>query len=189
MQSLACPVVNRLRPELWYKMRLTVPDVVSLAPAQRFRLPKTMVTTKMQDARSFFHTCGNRMRYSSLSMPSDYLIEREEEMEKLEPLSKVLPLCLTEVIQGCGVSAFAVGSEVIFDGPHDELAGRYCLDAAASLGLAFCEFDLVRAHGGDWYCLGIQCAPHLFGCAEETRAAVVERLAVVLAPAERRIAA
>ena len=42
MQSLQCPVVNRLRPELWYKMSLTVPDIVSLAPSQRFRLPRLL---------------------------------------------------------------------------------------------------------------------------------------------------
>jgi hypothetical protein len=188
VQSLACPVVNRPRPELWYKMRLTVPDIVSLAPTQRFRLPRTMVTTRVCDARAFFHACGKRMRYSPLSIPSDYRIESEEEIAKLEPLSKSLPLFLTEVVQGRGVSAFVVGSDVILEGPHDQVAEQHCRNAAVSLGLSFCEFELVNTHSGDWYCLGIQCAPNLFTCAEETRATVADRLAAVVAPAERRMA-
>ena len=193
VESLACPVVNRLRPELWYKMRLGVPDIISLAPAQRFRLPRTIVTTSVAEARSFFHRCGKRMRYSPLSMPSDYLIEREEDMEKLEPLSKTLPLSLTAVVEGHGMSAFVVGSEVVFDGPRHELAARYCLDAASSLGLTFCEFELVLTHSGECFCLGIRYAPSLIWCAEETRAAVVEQLTAILSPSQssdiRRIAA
>jgi hypothetical protein len=193
VESLACPVVNRLRPELWYKMRLGVPDIISLAPGQRFRLPRTMVTSSIAEARSFFHRCGKRMRYSPLSLPSDYLIEREEDVEKLEPLSKTLPLALTAVVEGQGLSAFVVGPEVVFDGPRHELAAQYCLDAAASLGLNFCEFELVLTPGGECYCLSIQYAPSLIWCAEETRAAVVEQLTAILSPSQssgsRRIAA
>jgi hypothetical protein len=193
MQSLTCPVVNRLRPELWYKMRLSVPDIVSLAPTQRLRLPRTMVTTSVQEARSFFHSCGRRMRYSPLSMPSDYLIEREQDVEKLEPLSKTLPLSLTAVVEGRATSAFVVGPDVIFDGPRHEAAARCCLDAASSLGLTFCEFELVFTESGECFCLGIQCAPHLVWCTPETRAAVIDQLAAVLSPAQgvdrRRIAA
>ena len=193
VESLACPVVNRLRPELWYKMRLNVPDIISLAPAQRLRLPRTMVTTSVSQARSFFHSCGKRMRYSPLSMPSDYLIEREEDLEKLEPLSKTLPLALTAVVEGHSMSAFVVGSKVIFDGPRHELAARCCLDAATSLGLNFCEFDLVITPGGECFCFGISYAPSLIWCAEETRSAVVEQLTAILSSSQssetRRIAA
>jgi hypothetical protein len=193
VESLTCPVVNRLRPELWYKMRLSVPDILALVPAHRFRLPRTMVTTSVPEARSFFYSCGRRIRYSPLSVPSDYLIEREEEVEKLEPLSKTLPLCLTAVVEGCGVNAFVVGSEVIFDGPGHGLAARHCLDAASSLGLTFCEFELMLTESGECFCLAIHCTPNLMWCAEETRAAVVEQLAKVLTPAQnadqRRIAA
>ena len=54
VHSLPCPVVNRLRPELWYKGRLTVTDMISMLPGLRFRLPKATVTTKFEDARAFF---------------------------------------------------------------------------------------------------------------------------------------
>jgi hypothetical protein len=193
VESLACPVVNRLRPELWYKMRLGVADIISLAPTQRFRLPRTMVTTSVAEARSFFHSCGKRMRYSPLAMPSEYLIERDEDVEKLGALSKTLPLSLTAVVEGDAMSAFVVGPEVIFDGPGDEIAARYCLEAASSLGLTFCEFELVMTDNGDCVCLGIQYAPSLIWCAEETRAAVVKQLTAILSLSQssdiRRIAA
>jgi hypothetical protein len=133
------------------------------------------------------------MLYSPLSMPSGYLIEREEDVEKLEPLSKTLPLFLTAVVEGRGMSAFVVGSEVVFDGPRHELAAQYCLDAASSLGLSFCEFDLVITHSGECVCLGLQHTPSLIGCAEETCVAVVERLTAILSQSQssdvRRIAA
>jgi hypothetical protein len=183
VHSLACPVINRLRPELWYKMRLGVPDIFSLAPAQRFRLPRTMVTTSIDQARAFFRICGSRMRYSPLSVPSDYPIEREEDLEKLEPLSKTLPLCLTAAVEGHPIRAFVVNSRVIFDGPSHESVAQNCLDAASSLGLAFCEFDLVLTPGGDYFCLGIESAPNLVFCAEETRATVADHLAAALSPA------
>ena len=126
-------------------------------------------------------------------MPADYLIEREEDVEKLEPLSKTLPLALTEVVEGHGMSAFVVGSEVVFDGPRHELAARYCLDAASALGLTFCEFELVLTHSGECVCLGVQHTPNLIYCAEETRAAVVEQLVAVLSLSQgsgmKRIAA
>src|SRR5215510_3395816 len=32
LQNLACPVVNRLRPELWYKASLQVHELVALVP-------------------------------------------------------------------------------------------------------------------------------------------------------------
>jgi hypothetical protein len=189
VHCLPCPVVNRLRPELWYKYRLTVPDIVSLLPAVKFRLPRTMVTTKYHDARAFFRLCHRRIRYSPLSLLSNYTIEREEDLEKLEPLSKTLPLSLTEIVEGETVQAFVVGNTAVFDGTYNEPAARLCLESAATLGLSFCEFDLVKTPAGDWYCLGIQCSPYLFGCSEDTRSILADRLIAVLSATELRRAA
>jgi hypothetical protein len=189
VHSLPCPVVNRLRPELWYKYRLTVPDILALLPSARFRLPRTMVTTKYHDARAFFRLCHRRIGYSPLSLPSNYRIEREEDLEKLEPLSKTLPLSLTEIVEGETIQAFVVGKTAVFDGPYHETAARFCLEAAATLGLSFCEFELVRTPAAEWYCLGIQCSPYLYDCAGETRATIVDCLLAELTAKELRRAA
>jgi hypothetical protein len=189
VHSLPCPVVNRLRSELWYKHRLTVPDIVSMLPTVKFRLPRTMVTTKYHDARAFFRLCHRRIRYSPLSVPSNHLIERDEDLEKLEPLSKTLPLALTEIIDGQTVQAFVVGNTAVFDGAYNEPAARLCLEAATALELSFCEFDLVKTPAGDWYCLGIQCSPYLYDCSEDTRSILADRLITVLSTRELRRAA
>jgi hypothetical protein len=195
MQSLPCPVVNRLRPELWYKMRLSVPDILALVPTLRFRIPRTTVTTRFSDAAAFFEECDNRLTYSPLSMPSVYTLDSRRELEKLEPLSAFLPLSLTEIVPGEPIQAFVVGDEVLFDGEPSpdsstyQQAARYCREAADSLGLTFCEFDLVRTREDDWYCFGIHCMPHLFDCSPETRSAVVDSLLVTLGAATHRRAA
>jgi hypothetical protein len=189
MQSLPCPVINRLRSELWYKSRLCVPDLVSLLPNLRFHLPKTMVTTRYEDARAFFALCGGRVRYSPLSLPSNYVLEEEAEMEKLAPLSKIMPLNLTEIVRGDSVRAFVVGRGVVFDGEPNETAASACLEAAASLDLSFCEFELIRSTDGEWYCFALNCAPYLFQCGDEARAAVIDRLFDALCARNERKAA
>jgi len=192
MQSLDCPVVNRLRPELWYKMRLTVPDLLALVPDIRFRLPRTMVTTRVADAREFYSMSPHGMEYSPLSMPSRYPIRDSAELNKLEPLSGYLPLCLTEIIPGESLRAFVVGGQVVFDGPEESghrQAAEACLDAAGTLGLSFCAFELRRPPDGGWYCLGMECMPDLFAALPETRAAVVENLLIALGAGAARRAA
>lgn len=189
VHRMPCPVVNRLRPELWYKSRLSIPDMISLIPGIKFRLPKMMMTTKFEDACSFFNLCGGRMRYTPLSMLANYVIETREDLEKLEPLSKVLPLHLTEIISGEGRPAFVVGEEAVFDGPFDAAAARCCTEAAAGLGLTFCEFELIKTPGGEWYCYAIHCAPYLFTCGDEARAAITEKLVTILSAKSQRRAA
>ena len=100
-----CPVVNRPGPELWYRSALRAPELVSLVPDLTFRLPRTMVATCFEEARRFFDLAGGRIYYSPLTVPSDYLIDTEQAMQKLERLSEVLPLHLSEVIAGEPVDA------------------------------------------------------------------------------------
>src|SRR5215471_2287731 len=39
LRGLSCPVINRVRPELWYKPFLSVPDLVVLLPCLLFKVP------------------------------------------------------------------------------------------------------------------------------------------------------
>src|SRR5262249_2474106 len=54
LHDLRCPVVNRLRPELWYKTNLNVPDLMSIAPDASLALPRALVTTVSEDGRAFY---------------------------------------------------------------------------------------------------------------------------------------
>lgn len=182
IEALPCPVINRPRPELWYKTRLSPPDMMSLIPTIQLRLPATMVTTRMEDARAFFRACGNRVRYSPLTMSSNYLIETEEHLRKLDSISRLMPLYLGEVVPGETVHAFVVGRHVVFDPP---LAGtgavaEHCRHISDQLGLTFCSVELKQSTSEEWYCLGLDCMPYLFECTDEARDTVVAHLARAL---------
>ena len=185
LRAFTCPVINHLRPELWYRPHLLVTDLIGFVPGIQFKLPRSMVTTRIDDARVFFKACGNRLRYSPLTLPSNYLLDLEENLEKLETLSSLVPLFLSEVIPGVTVDAFVVGPDVIFDPPDGNAAavGRHCVDIATRLGVTFCALRFVKNAGGEWYCLGLDLMPALYECADEVRTAVVGHLANALVSA------
>jgi hypothetical protein len=185
IQSLACSVVNRPGPELWYKSFLKAPELVSLVPDLKFRLPRTMVATCFEDARAFFDLCGGPICYSPLTLASNYFINSEQDVQKLEPLSKVLPLYLSEVVSGDSVDAYVVGTDIVFDGTSDVSAGIHCLEVADTLGLTFCHFHIVQTVAGEQYCLSVDCMPSLFECAAQTRHTIVGHLAGILCSAQQ----
>jgi hypothetical protein len=180
IQELTCPVVNRLQPQLWYKSSLQVHELLSLVPLLSFPLPKSTITTKFEDARVFFEFCGRRMQYSPLTMRSRYTIETEDDLRKLEALSKILPLYLTEMVSGDVADAYVTGDDVVFDGASNDGVSKKCKEIAALLGLTFCQFRFIRTDGDEWYLEGLECMPYLFDCTDETRNVVIERIANIL---------
>jgi hypothetical protein len=180
VESLPCPVINRPGPELWYRSFLRGPELLSIVPDLKFRLPRTLVTTTFEDACAFFDQCGRRMCYSPLTTRSNYFIGTERDLRRLEPLSSVLPLHLSEIISGDPVDAYVVGTRIIFDGGSHASAEALCAEAAASLRLGFCHWRLVCTAEDEWYCLSLDCTPHLFGCAPETRDTIIGSLADIL---------
>ena len=185
LRALTCPVINRVRPELWYKPFLSVPDLVSYLPALQFKTPKTLVATGFEDAQAFFEDCGRRICYSPLTIPSKYAIETGEDLRKLATLSGLLPFHLSEIVPGETGNAYVVGTDVVWESPSgapmpETAVQERCVEIAASLGLTFCELRLLKSNRQEWYCLGVACMPDLFLCAEETRGAISERLANAL---------
>ena len=78
-----------------------------------------------------------------------------------------------------------MGEEVIWDSASDRLKPAaaiqdHCMEIAASLGLMFCEFHLVKPDRDEWYCFGIACMPDLFRCEEETQNLIAGQLADAL---------
>jgi hypothetical protein len=184
LRALSCPVINRVRPELWYKPFLSVPDLVSFLPRLQFKVPKTLVATSSEDAQAFFEECGQRICYSPLTIPSKYPIETGEDLRKLAALSGFLPFHLREVVPGQSGNAYVVGKDVVWESsgaPMPETAVQeHCVEIAESLGLTFCELHLLKSTRNEWYCFGIACMPDLFQCAEDAREAISERLANAL---------
>jgi hypothetical protein len=185
LHALPCPVINRVRPELWYKPFLSSAEMVSFSPGLKFKVPRTLVTTRLEEAEAFFEDCGKRITYSPLTIPSKYPIETAADLKKLGTLSNVVPFHLREVISGDALNAYVVGEEVIWDSAGDRMKPpsaiqEHCVEIAASLGLTFCEFHLVKPDRDEWYCFGIACMPDLFRCEEETQNLIAGQLADAL---------
>lgn len=189
LHSLPCPVVNRLRPELWYKARLSSPHLLALAPGIKFKLPRTRITTSIADAEAFYADVADGLCYSPLSHPSNYVIEDRESFTKLKSLSGLLPFALTEKIAGASLRVVIIGQEAIvvpsIGVELDKLPPQikaHCLELATILGLSFCELDLNKTMDDDWYCLGVDCAPNLFWHEDQLKQEIVEHLVAMLTP-------
>ena len=186
-EVLACPVVNRLRPDLWYKTSLNIPALTALMPDLPFARPRTLVTTSADAARAFHRGLAGPAAYTALSGSSSYPIRDEEDLEKLTALNGTLPLHLTEEVPGQRYEAFVAGGTVTLVGPDGALCSPpppaladRCARVGTHLGLAFFQLSLTEGAGGDWYCLGLDRMPQLYACGSDAQAEIVERLAALL---------
>ena len=184
---LPCPVVNRLRPELWYKTHLHVPEMIALAPGVRFDWPAVRVTTTADATRDFYRRCGGRVRYWPLTQHVPYPVETEADLDKLATLAGTLPLYLCEAVAGERRVAYVVGQHVVAVGPDGARAAalprrvaQRCRDLAGALDLAFCMLSLVVTSAGDWYGLRLDRMPSLIEVGEEARQEIGARLVAVL---------
>jgi hypothetical protein len=187
LDRLPCPVVNRLRPELWYKTHLHVPEIIALAPGTIFRWPAVRVTTTADQARDFHRRCGGRMRYWPLTQHIPYPIESEADLDKLASLAGTLPLYLCETIAGDRLDAYVVGADVVVVDQGGARAGalpaqvtQQCVKLADALGLTFCMLALAVTDAGDWYGLRLDRMPSLVEVGEEARREVGALLVAAL---------
>jgi hypothetical protein len=192
LHEMPCTVVNRLKPEVWYKAQLNAADLAALLPEMPLKLPRSIVTTNGEDAIAFCRSAQGPVRYSPLTRVSQYRVKTDADHDELVSLSRTLPLYLTEWIDGEAIDAFVVGSDVIFSARNERFNGggrpaafRHCLDVANTLGLTFCKLSLVEASNGDWYCFDLDRAPLLGHRATALQLEVTRAIARVLSAADR----
>ena len=192
LHEMPCVVVNRLKPELWYKPQMNAADLAALVPQMPLKLPRSLVTTNSEDAIAFCRSVRSRVRYSPLTRLSQYRVQTDADRDELVSLSRTLPLHLTEWIEGEAIDAFVVGSEVVFSDRNDRpngggraAAARHCVSVADALGLSFCKLSLVEASDGDWYCLDLDRVPQIGECATELQLDIARALARGLSAVER----
>ena len=185
--TLNGPVVNRLRPDLWYKTHLNAAALTALLPDLPFARPRTLVTTSADAARAFRRSLAGHVTYAALSGSSPYPIRDDAEFEKLTALNNTLPLHLTEEVAGRRCEAFVVGAEVTLVGPDGAVCGTpppaladRCARVGTRLGLAFFQLSLVAGAGDEWHCLGLDRMPQLYACGPDAQAEIVGRLASLL---------
>src|SRR5260221_2193047 len=182
LSAMPCVVINRIRPQLWYKAQLNPPDLAALVPIMPLRLPVTLVTTNSIDASAFCQQAQGLVRYSPLTQSSRYRIRTEDDQKKLTALNGSLPLHLVAGIAGRALDGLVVQSEVLFvkaDGKitrqHGPVIG-HCLKLADALGLTFCRLSLVAAPGCDWYCFGVDRSPQLYAYSPDTQIQIAQAL-------------
>jgi hypothetical protein len=187
MHGLRCRVINRLRPEFWYKQRLNVFELQALASPTTLRFPHMQVTTSRRDARNFFKRFGGRMRYSPLTQPLTYTIDDESSLERLMRLIEMLPLQLCEPIDGEQLSAFVIaGAVTLADdmGTRDVSEGLIadCAALARACGFEFCEVHFTATEK-DWFCTGLSCMPTVSGLHHPVAADIAAHVADLLTSA------
>ena len=182
-----CPVINRLRPELWYRTRLNSVALSALVPDLPFARPRTLVTTRSAEAQDFRQRLGSPVTYAALSGSAPYHIHDDEGMGKLTALSGALPLHLMETVAGQAYEAFVAGSAVtlvrgdgsVGDSAPASLAER-CVQAGARLGLSFYQLSLVETASREWYCLNLDRMPQLYACGLDAQGEIVRNLCALL---------
>ena len=184
LQQIPCPVVNRLRPELWYKSHLNIPDLLSLAPGLRFKLPSALVTSSFDNARSFCRRLAGPVNYAPLTQQTSYLIQTETDVEKLAALEGSLPFYLTERISGTKLDAFVAGRDVVLVTADGSVAPEIpaelqtaCVQVGETLSLDFYRLSLVTTAKGEWYCFGLDRIPQICACGPEAKTLIARCLA------------
>jgi hypothetical protein len=182
-------VVNRLRPELWYKSSLSGAALLALMPAFPFRLPRALTTTRIDDARSFYDACvaNGGMRLSPLTQPGSYVIAETGDLEKVAKLSGLIPFRLTEIVRGEVIDVFVIGNEVIVVAADsgkaisaDSTLKDRCTAIGRAFSLDFFQLKLVHAGEGEWYCRQLDTTPDLAWHDGQVQQAVAQKLATHL---------
>jgi hypothetical protein len=183
--SLACPVINRYPPAMWY--RVTAPLLSWQPLLRRCGLPtvETLITNAEEEARAF----GQRLAregvpgtvYGPLTSEARYLVSGDEEWSGLAAMQGFAPVCLTPP-HGETRSVCVVGERVIWEGePSSEVAmlepalRRF----ARTAGLDFVELALAPTSNG--VCtVAVEPYPRFERFGEAARQQIVEGIARLL---------
>jgi hypothetical protein len=183
--SLACPVVNRYSPAMWYRVQ---PQLLSWQPLlRRCGLPtlETLVTNVEEQARGF----GQRLAqegvagtvYGPLTSDARYLVTGDEDWSGLAAMQGYAPVCLTYP-HGATQLVCVVGERVIWEGkPSSEVA---VLESALhrfarTADLDFVELALAPTSNG--ICtIAVEPYPHFERFGDAARQQIVEGIVQLL---------
>lgn len=152
--ALACPVINRFRPAIWYRPH---PPLLSWEPLLRrcgLPTPEALVTNLDREARAFRHRLSQDgvkgAVYGALTSDSRYLVTGDRDWDGLTVLQQRAPVCLTYP-HAAPQLACVVGKRVIWDG--DPTVQTSMLEPAlrrfaSAAGLVFVEVAFASASTG-----------------------------------------
>ena len=167
LDRMPCPVINRLKPELWYRPRLNVADLAALAPSLREFLPPTFVTTERDEIRRLRAEHAGDVLYSPLTGGAEYWTRSVADLAIMETLCGAL-ITLKERAR---LQCFVTADCVVYLGPDGTLARPpssdltlHCVAVGKALRILFYKLSLVAGPRGRWYCMELDRLPSLYSC-------------------------
>lgn len=174
--SLACPVVNRCPPAVWYRPQTPLLSWHGLLRREGLPTLETLVTSVEREARAFARSLAadgvEGVVYAPLTTDARYLVTSEEDWRGLTALQRITPVCLSAP-HGDVETACVVGEHVVCDaGASAEIIRlepalrRF----ARATGLAVVELALAPTSSG--VCVvAVETRPHLerFGAAAQAK--------------------
>jgi hypothetical protein len=164
LDRMPCPVINRLKPELWYRPRLNVADLAALVPGLREFLPPTFVTTERDEIRRLRAARPGDVFYSPLTS------DAEHGLADLE-IHQTLCGTLIQLKERERLHCFVTADHVVYLGPDGSLARPpssdltpHCVAFGKALRIGFYKLSLVVGPRGGWYCTELDRLPSLYSC-------------------------
>ena len=148
LESLPCPVVNRMPAAIWYRPLIPLLEWLPLLRRAGLPVPEVLLTSDPAEARNFSRRLNGALCIPLTSDASWIVTERD--WPGLARLQAFAPVCLTEA-HGATWPACVIGDRVIWDGepPAAVVALAPQLRRFADLcGLSWFEADIASARRG-----------------------------------------
>jgi hypothetical protein len=200
LNSLACPVVNRLSPEGSVFCRTGSPAWEAVVLAHGFQLPRFHAAFNREEALSYLDRWDGAVYVKPAGVVHGGLVlPAEAARDYTGDLAPDRPIFLAQVSPGQLVSLFVVGegvaATVVRRGMRSETPMPFarlgpallqrCSDLVLALGLVHAECLLSLSADGQITCLDVLASPNFWTCPREAQQQVVGRLAGYLAGGER----
>lgn len=173
LQSLLCPVVNRPLPQTTVGEHPSSFDLFEIINQTGLKTHRTLITNNYQEALDFHKICGNKTIYSPLSVSSKYLLS-DDDIEKIKPIIKVLPVSLYDQLEGEKIELFIIGQKILVETSTGKTATlpknieEKLIRLNQKLGLVFSKMKFLRRKSA-FYFLSVDNYPQYFRCSEELK--------------------
>lgn len=113
LESLPCPVINRMPAAVWYRQLIPLVEWLPLLRRAGLPVPEILLTSDPTEARNFSRRLNGAL-CTPLTSDASWIIT-ERDWPGLARLQEFAPICLTEA-HGATWPACVIGDQVIWDG-------------------------------------------------------------------------